>query len=282
MKLRYAGACARCGTTIEAGVTADYVRATRSVTCVECPPQRASQEEAGVATAAPRRAAEPVLTLEHVDGEAGASAVREFERRHDARRERVIGAHPKVGRFLLAVFDDPQSTTAWSTGAVGEQRLGQALSKVAGPRLRVLNDRRIPKTRANIDHLIVCPTGVFVVDAKRYRNARSSFKVEGGLFEKRRRVLTVGGRDRTPLIEGMHKQLGLVGEALAGEDVPLHGYLCFLDADWPLFPDPFTVADVGIVWLKRLITILTKTGPLDEARIEDLQWRLHEAFPRQN
>ena len=28
-----------------------------------------------------------------------------------------MAAHPKAGRLLLAVFDDPQSTTAWSAGA---------------------------------------------------------------------------------------------------------------------------------------------------------------------
>lgn len=281
MKLRYAGVCTRCGATLEAGEAADYHRASRTVTCVVCRAQRADSLADGPA-AAPRRAVETPPGLDHVDGEAGASAAAEFQRRHDARRERMMAAHPKAGRLLLAVFDDPQSTTAWSAGAVGEQRLGQSLAKAAGPALRVLHDRRIPGTRANIDHLVVCPTGVYVVDSKRYRNARPAFKVEGGLFAKKRRVLTVGGRDRSSLVAGLHKQLDLVRAALADEvDVPVGGYLCFLDADWPLFADPFSVEGVGVVWPRKLVSMLGKPGPLDAERIEDLQWQLHEAFPRQ-
>ena len=165
---------------------------------------------------------------------------------------------------------------------IGDLQTLQSLAKAAGPALRVLHDRRIPGTRANIDHLVVCPTGVFVVDTKRYRNARPAFKVEGGLFAKKRRVLTVGGRDRSSLVAGLHKQLDLVRAALADEvDVPVGGYLCFLDADWPLFADPFSVEGVGVVWPRKLVSMLGKPGPLDAERIEDLQWQLHEAFPRQ-
>ena len=100
-----------------------------------------------------------------VDGVAGASAAHEFRRRHDARQERVQANHPVIGKFLLAVFDDPQSTRAWSSGAHGEQELGGMLERIAGPELRVLHDRRIPRTKANIDHLVICPSGVFVVDS---------------------------------------------------------------------------------------------------------------------
>lgn len=56
-----------------------------------------------------------------VEGVAGGSAAQEFRRRHDARQERVQANHPVIGKFLLAVFDDPQSTRAWSSGAHGEQ-----------------------------------------------------------------------------------------------------------------------------------------------------------------
>ncbi|MCA0295220.1 MAG: NERD domain-containing protein [Actinobacteria bacterium] len=220
--------------------------------------------------------------LEVVDGIAGGSAAREFDRRHDARQQRVQTNHPKIGRLLLAVFDDPQSTKAWSTGAVGEQRLGGMLAQIAGPAIRVLNDRRIPRSTANIDHLVVCPTGVFVVDAKRYRDARPELRVEGGLIRPREELLIVGGRERTTLVEGMHKQLDLVRTALAGErDGPVQGVLCFVDADWPVIGGSFTVQGVSVMWPKKLRSVLTAAGPLDPDRIADVQWQLHEAFPRQ-
>jgi len=283
MKLRYAGICSRCGTSLEAGVTADYDRTSKTVACVECPARRALPEPA-VATASPRHAVTPDLPpeLEVVDGTAGGSAAKEFERRHDARQQSVQANHPKIGRFLLAMFDDPQSTTAWAAGAVGEQQLGGMLAGVAGPCLRVLHDRRIPKTTANIDHLVVCSSGVFVVDAKRYQNARPDLRVEGGLIRPRQELLIVGGRDRTKLVEGMHKQLGLVRAALADQpDVPVHGVLCLVDADWPLIGGSFTVQGVSVMWPKKLKALLAEAGPLDADRIADLQWQLHEAFPRQ-
>lgn len=197
-------------------------------------------------------------------------------------QERVLTNHPQIGRFLLAVFDDPQSTRAWSVGAEGERMLSEMLASVVGESLRVLHDRRIPHTRANIDHLAVCPSGVFVVDAKRYRNSRPELRVEGGLLRPRVELLYVGGRDRTALVEGMCKQVALVRAALADQpEVPVRGVLCFVDADWPLVGGSFTVNDVAVVWPRKLKATLTEPGLLGQEQIADLQWQLHEAFPRQ-
>lgn len=231
----------------------------------------------------PRHAATPELAprLETVDGVAGASAAAEFRRRRDARQQRVQTRHPRLGRLLLAAFDDPSSTTAWSKGAVGEEKVGQDLAKAAGDQLRVLNDRAIPKKRANIDHLVVCPSGVFVVDTKRYKNARPKRWVTGWPFGPRREWLYVGGRDRTKLVEGMHKQVALVREALANwPEAPVQGVLCFVDADWPLVGGSFTVQEVQVMWTKKLIAMLSEPGPLGVEEIAEMHWELHEAFPR--
>lgn len=294
MRLRYAGTCARCTTALASGTTADYHRASKTVTCVECPPGAASTADTGQDAAratndppvVPEPAPAPVdlpppPTLAVADGHGGASAAVEYQRRHDSRQERVLTNHPRIGRFLLAVFDDPQSTRAWSVGAEGERMLGEMLASLAGDSLRVLNDRRIPRTKANIDHLVVCPSGIFVVDAKRYRNSRPELRVEGGLIRPRTELLYVGGRDRTTLVNGMLKQVALVRTALADRpEVPVRGVLCFVDADWPLIGGSFTVDDVAVVWPKKLKTILTQPDGLHPDQIADLQWRLHESFPR--
>ena len=109
MKLRYAGTCSRCGAPLAAGVTADYNQTSKTVACVECPARRAMPERAEQ-SAAPRHAItlDAPPELEVVDGTAGGSAAREFDRRHEARQQRVQANHPKIGKFLLAVFDDPQ------------------------------------------------------------------------------------------------------------------------------------------------------------------------------
>lgn len=146
----------------------------------------------------------------------------------------------------------------------------------------MLHDRRIPGTRTNIDHLVVAPTGVFVVDAKRYRNARPALRVEGGLFRPRAEFLTVGRKDRTAVVTGMQKQVALVREALADlPEVPVRGVLCFVDADWPLIGAVVTVNNVTVMSPKKLKALLAEPGPLTKGQIADAQWRLHEAFPRQ-
>ena len=99
----------------------------------------------------------------------------------------------------------------------------------------MLNDLRIPGSRANIDHLVVTAHLVYVIDAKRYVGKRPTRRVDGGLFNPRREVLLVDGRNRTQLVEGVRKQVRLVKEVLAGQpDVPVRGVLCFVEADWPL------------------------------------------------
>ena len=92
---------------------------------------------------------------------------REYERRKNKRETRIREAHPRMGGLILALSDDPQSTKAWATGAQGEERLGRQLDGHVGDGVHVLHDRRIPPTKANIDHIVVCPSGVFVIDAKK-------------------------------------------------------------------------------------------------------------------
>lgn len=278
MKLRYAGTCAECDTTLAAGTTADYDRTAKVVRCVTCPPD----VRPGVASVPELDAPAAPERLAWVVGVPGASAAEEHDRRHGARRERVLTDHPRTGKFRLALSDDAQSTKAWATGAEGERAVAESLQKLAGDTCRVIHDAGIPGSSANLDHLAITPTGVFMIDAKRYRGQRPALRVEGGLFSPRVEFLTVGGRNRTKMIEDMHRQVGLVREALADQlDVAVRGMLCFIDADWPLIGGSFQVQGVDVVYPRKMRAVLTEPGPLDADRIADLQWRLHQAFPRQ-
>src|SRR5689334_24236020 len=174
MKLRYAGTCRVCEAELPAREEAIYERATKTVRCL-------SHDE-------PAPEAEPVAALD--PGVPGASARREFERRAAKREAKIREAHPRLGGFIHAVTDDPQSTRAWNTGALGEERLGARLNELATDTLRVLHDRRIPGTKANIDHLAVTPTGVYVIDAKKY-SGRPNLRIEGGLLRPRVEKLMV-------------------------------------------------------------------------------------------
>lgn len=54
----------------------------------------------------------------------------------------------------------------WRRGAEGEQCTAELLDTLPARRWTVWHDLRVPGSRANIDHLVVGPTGVWVVDTK--------------------------------------------------------------------------------------------------------------------
>lgn len=210
---------------------------------------------------------------------AGSSARREHERRVAKREQRIRSKHPRLGGLILALSDEPQSTKAWATGAVGEERLGRRLDATAGPLVRVLHDRGIRRSRANLDHLVVCANGVFVVDAKRYQGRPHHVIVEGGFFTPRVDKLLVGRRDCTKLVDAGLKQADLVRGALADDTVEVRSVLCFVEADWPLLGGDFVIRGVMVTWPKKLAATIARPGPLTEEQITDAQQRLATAFP---
>lgn len=192
-------------------------------------------------------------------GSPGASARREFERRKAKREEHTRAKHPKLGGLILALSDDPQSTNAWDTGALGEERLGNRLNELASDAIRVLHDRRIPGSRANIDHIAVAPTGVYVIDAKKYKGS-PQLEIEGGFLRPRVEKLLVGTRDCTKLVDGVLKQVDIVRGIVGDDDLPIHGVLCFVEADWPLVGGSFTTRGIEALWPKRLYPKLKADG----------------------
>jgi len=283
MRLRYAGTCRICQITIPPGTEAVYERPTRTVRCLDHISTRATTSQVGDSEAGPSDA--DILEI----GTPGASARREGERRQQNRRDRVRSNHPRFGGLILALSDDPQSTKSWTIGATGEEQLGARLNEFSGATLRVLHDRRIPRTRANIDHIAVTPTGIWVIDAKRYKG-RPSLKIEGGILRSRTEKLMVGSRDCTKLVDGVLKQVEVIEENLEPGGrfegngrrwgcVPVHGVICFVEADWPIIGGAFSTRDVDVVWPKRLYPKLQKGGPLDAATISEIHRRLASTLP---
>lgn len=244
MNLRYAGVCASCAQGIPKGARAVYSPSTRTVRHVVC----------------------PVLD----QGAAGGSAMREYERRkardtakteEEKNNVKAVFGEGVMGKIamFLAVDDSPRrSTSVWEQGAVGEKTVAARLAALAEVGVCTLHDRRIPGTRANIDHLVVTPWGVWIVDAKRYINKRPTYDVYGGLFSPRREELRVGGRKADNLVDGVLWQVERVQSVLEGT-APVAGLLCFVEADWPLIGGSFTVRGVRVCWPARLAKTLLRT-----------------------
>ena len=210
-------------------------------------------------------------------GTAGASARREFERRKARRDERIRAKHPKLGGLILALSDDPQSTAAWNIGASGEEKLGRSLASQASATLQLLHDRRLPRSRANIDHIAVTASGVYVIDAKKYRG-RPHLESEGGLFRPRTQRLLVGSRDCTKLVDGVLHQVEVV-RGLVDPAITITGVLCFVDADWPLLGGDFVTRGVLTVSPKKLRATLQAPGPLAAEAVGEIHHSLASALP---
>ena len=60
-------------------------------------------------------------------------------------------------------------TRAWRRGAAGERRTARLLAPLERHGWAVLHDLAIPGSTANIDHLVIGPGGVVVIDSKQYR-----------------------------------------------------------------------------------------------------------------
>ena len=87
----------------------------------------------------------------------------------------------------------------------------------------------------------------------------------------------MGGRDRTGLVDGVLKQAAVV-QGVVGEGIPVHGVLCFIDADWPLLGGPFDTREVSVTWPKRLYRRLDEDGTLSVAEIDEIHRRLAAAL----
>jgi Nuclease-related domain len=58
--------------------------------------------------------------------------------------------------------------SAWRKGARGERRTARRLRRLARRGYVAFHDLAMPGSRANIDHLLLGPSGVFVIDSKQY------------------------------------------------------------------------------------------------------------------
>lgn len=261
MRLRYAGACRQCGARIAAGTEAIYEGETKSIRCLVCATDR-------------RVALTPVLEPTRDEstpiepGTAGSSARREYERRKAKDKEKLRGKWGRLGGLAVALADERPSTSAWDRGAIGEERLGARINALASEDLAVLHDRRIPGSKANIDHIVITPGGIWVIDAKRYKG-RPELKVAGGMLRSRVEKLLVGGRDSTKLVDGVLKQVDVVQDLVGS--VPVNGVLCFIEADWPLIGGAFMTRGVHVLWPKRLAKVLEaqRAGDVDVAKTRE-------------
>jgi hypothetical protein len=272
-RLRWKARCVVCGVELPAGSWARWDSERKVASCDACP-------TAGAADLM-------------VMGRAGASADRQFNRRSALERSRyeksraedagwrldVKAKHPILGRIRAVLRRKPRAaplspgTKAWDIGAKGERRVAKVLDRCTG--VRVLHDVGVPGSSANIDHIVIGPGGVFVVDAKLYKRARVGRRVFPGPLAPVEQ-LVVGGRDKTDMVRDIHAQAGIVyqraGPELADTWAGVHTILCFVGTR--RFREPLVVGGVTVTRPRALARHVTKAGPLGPEDIGRIQTQL--------
>lgn len=210
------------------------------------------------------------------DGTAGASARREHERRRANREKRVHDKHPRIGGLILALGEPPRHERVWAQGASGEEYVAECLAKHLNDGARVLHDRRIIGSRTNIDHIVVAPSGVWVIDSK--RGYKGKVVVTTPLLGSAK--LIIAGRDRTKLVGGVEKQVGLVERAVRaiGPETPVRGALCFVDADLPVL-GTLSLDGISLLHPKRLAKRINAKPTLSTQQVRKVATELTERFP---
>jgi hypothetical protein len=146
LKVRWAGVCCLCHAPLAVGTRARWDTRAHTFTCPDCLSGK------GVV----------------LGGPAGGSAAMEAERRRrdqadqQARRKRE---HPLRARVSLALSPEPDAGRELASGALGEARLGALLDGLRVVGAITLHDRKLPRSKANLDHLVVTAAGVWVIDA---------------------------------------------------------------------------------------------------------------------
>jgi hypothetical protein len=158
--------------------------------------------------------------------------------------------------------------TQYGTTAGGlSAHLHQALQGKA----LVLDDRRVPGAKAVLNHILVAPSGVWIVEGKEY-DGRVERRDVGGWFRVDER-LYVADKDRSHLVDGLDRHVIGVENLLAQAglaSVPVHAALCFVNSEWGWFAKPFSMSGVWVTWPERLTELVLEWKAIPESDFDTL------------
>jgi len=136
--------------------------------------------------------------------------------------ERARAVRATAARYEAKAERAGRVAAAYEKGNEGELAVARLLTPLATDGFHRLDDRAVPNSRGNIDHLLIGSSGVFVVDAKNW----------SGSVEVKDRTLRQNGRRRSGLIEDMRRQATTVAdvleEAFVGHRVPVRPVVAFV------------------------------------------------------
>jgi hypothetical protein len=186
----------------------------------------------------------------------GSAALRESQKKHDAN---------------------------WLKGATGEYLMDKALYRRLNKGSIIITDRKVPETMANIDHLVVASSGVWIIDSK---NWEGKIEYKPDSFAGANMRLFVGGEDRTAKIKAIYGQVIPIAQIIGDRSVDIFPAVAFIEGDWSLkslprliMNKPYKHGEVVISPPCLLIKMINKPGQLDAQSVVRIGKLLDESLP---
>jgi hypothetical protein len=171
----------------------------------------------------------------------------------------------------------------WTKGAAGEYLMDLSLHNHVNEGAVILTDRQVPGTKSNIDHIVVAPSGVWIIDSKVWKG-KIEYKSATMMGTAKR--LFVGGTDRTPAVEAIFNLVIPVAQFIGDRSVPIKPALVFIEGDWSdasaariLASKPYQHLSVWISWPKAIWKKINEPGPLGAEAVKRIGSNLDEALP---
>ena len=208
----------------------------------------------------------------------------QVERRSEARRQKVLREHPETGEFLLAMSDEPTAESAFDHGTPWQRWVAELLREEFPKGVFLFHRRRGPGRHDDIDVVAVLPSGVWIVDIRRYEGARAEVRHRGG-DRSGAKYLAVDDTDAIAVLDDLDDQAGAVATALTNagwETVETHSVLCLVDVE-SAWRGHTTVGGAHVTKARPMLKLLA-VGPvvLDDTDIASLGLSLDKALPRQH
>ena len=160
------------------------------------------------------------------------------------------GSADRRARELAAQGDG--AGLAWAAGAEGERRVAAQLATLRDV-WTVLHDRllRPGLSAANLDHVVVGPGGLFLVDAKNWSGNVTAF--EGGLYQHLGPVSTRTSHSRHAEIAKVH---GMAAYMAVEAGMPVTPVICLAGSNEQSFGEPQMLRGVWVVPASKLVAWL--------------------------
>ncbi|NYG05774.1 hypothetical protein BJ986_000261 [Phycicoccus badiiscoriae] len=152
----------------------------------------------------------------------------------------------------LAASGDAAAAAAWAAGAAGERRVAAELSNLREA-WTVLHDRllRPGQSEANLDHVVVGPGGMFLIDAKNWRGNVTEY--EGGLYQH---VGTAEVRTSHSKAVEIAKVHGMAAYMAVESGMAVTPVICLAGAGEADFGEPQSVRGVWVVPVSKVVAWL--------------------------